>query len=367
MRRCMSRPVRLALAFAAALAPSLPAQQPSAAPADTARPAAVTVAGLVVPKDARVNDVVVLRGPIDVYGTVTGDAMVVSGDLTIHPGGRVTGDAVSVLGHVRLLDGGTVGGAVHSMAGSEGRRAEAVTPVRAGPENTVHALKLVLGWLTVLVIIGLGVLVTASPYLDGVAEAFEVSFARALGVGIVGQMLVLPAILLACVALALTVVGVLAIPLAIVAGIIAAVGLLTLGFLAVAFVTGRSVLGGERGPTRRRATSARGEALVALSVGIGVYLSVWLGSAALTAVPALAVVLRTIALAITWVAATAGFGAALISRAGTRSESARAARQAAGRATERSPYQSGVPGWQTPTPVHGVVAARRPIVPPTHD
>jgi hypothetical protein len=269
-----------------------------------------------------------------------------------------------------MLDGATDGGDVRSMARNEGRRsAQAVAPARADTESTAHALKLVFGWLTILLVIGLGVLVTASPYLDGVAEAFEVSFTRALGAGIVGQMLVLPALLLLCVALALTVVGVLAIPLAIVAGIIAVAGLLTLGFLAVAYVTGRSILGGERGPTRRRAASARGESLGALSVGIAIYLAVWLASAALTPVPAIAVVLRTVALATTWVAATAGFGAALISRAGTRSESARAARaaEAAGYATERSPYQSSVPGWQTPTPVHGVVAARRPTVPPTQN
>jgi hypothetical protein len=245
--------------------------------------------------------------------------------------------------------------------------AETVVPVRATAQDTWHQLKLVLGWLTILIVIGLGVLVTASPYLDGVAETFEGSFARAFGVGVAGQMLALPALLVVIVALALTVVGVLAIPLAIVAFVFAVAGLLTLGFLAVAFVTGRSVLGGERGPTRRKAASARGEALSALAVGVAIYLAVWLASAALTSVPAVAVMLRTVALATTWVAATAGFGAALLSRAGTRSPSARAA-AATKRGTERTPYQSSVPGWQTPTPVHGVVAARRPAAaPPRHD
>src|SRR5689334_22760439 len=168
-----------ALTLVAALVPRLQAQQ-SAAPvapaAAVAQPAAAAApgGGLVVPKDARVDDVVVLRGPIDIYGTVQGDAVVVSGDLTVHPGGRVTGNAVSVLGHVRMLDGATVGGDVRSMARNDGRRgAQAVAPARAGSESTAHALKLVFGWLTILLIIGLGVLVTASPYLDGVAEAFE--------------------------------------------------------------------------------------------------------------------------------------------------------------------------------------------------
>jgi hypothetical protein len=114
---------------------------------------------------------------------------------------------------------------------------------------------------------------------------------------------------------------------------------------------------------RRKASSARGEAVTALAIGLAIYLAVWVASAAFTSMPAVAVVLRAAALATTWVAATAGFGAALISRAGTRSQAALAAAWAS-RPVERSPYQSGVPGWQTPTPVSGVVAARRPTTVP---
>lgn len=318
-----------------------------------------TAAGLVVPAGTHVEDVVVLHGPVDVYGIVDGDAILASGDLVVHPGGRIAGDAISAFGKVQVLPGASVAGSVRSGAGGTVAPAkDAVAPVKAPVADTWHGIKLVLGWLTILLVIGAGVLVTASPYLDGVAEAFEGSFGRALGVGILGQMLALPALLVLIVALALTVVGILGIPLAVVAYVIACAGLLTLGFLAVAFVTGRSILGGERGPKRRRATSARGEAVAALAVGISVYLALWLASAALTTVPAIAVVLRTVALAVTWVAATAGFGATLISRAGTRSEAARAAAGSSGGA--RGPQPSAVPGWQTPTPVHGVVAARRP-------
>jgi hypothetical protein len=298
---------------------------------------------------------------VDVYGTVDGDVLVASGDVTIHQGARVTGDAMSMFGRVRVLEGGVVAGTLRSMGGTAARGGAEVVPAVDARPDTWHEVKLVLGWITVLLVIGLGVLVTASPYLDGVAEALEVSFARAVGVGLVGQMLVLPALLAVVVALALTVVGVLAIPLAIVAFVFAAAGLVTLGFLAVAFVTGRSVFGGERGPSKRRASSARFEALRALTVGVCIYLSLWVAAAALTTVPAAAVVLRTVALAATWVAATAGFGAALVSRAGTRTPTGeRAVFARDRRPSEPAEYHSAVPGWQTPTPVHGVVAARRP-------
>jgi hypothetical protein len=338
-------------------------QAPVTAPASAGR-------GLVVPAGAQVDGFVVLRGPVDVYGTVSGDAISVAGDLVVHPGAKVSGDAVSVLGHVRVLGDARVTGDVHSMSDAAvSRPSVAVAPAGERPDTTWHALKLVLGWLTVLFVIGFGVLVTASPYLDGVAESFEGGFARALGIGIAGQMLVLPALLAVVVALALTIVGVLAIPLAIVAFVLATAGLLTLGFLAVAFMTGRSIGGGDRGPGRRRATSARGEALRSLLIGLCLFMSPWLAAAALTSVPFASVVLRTIALATTWVAVTAGFGAALASRAGTRGEAQRAARaRTGGRAPERDPYVSSTPGWQTPTPVSGVVAARRPTaVPSTHD
>lgn len=359
--RALAATAALVLA-ASASATSSAAQSTVVAPGPAAAPGAQS-GGLIVPAGAHTEDIVLLRGPVDVYGTVDGDAMTLSGDVVVHPGGRVVGDALSAFGKVRVLPGATVTGTVRSGVTEATPADKTVAPVSAQPADTWHAIKLVLGWLTILVVIGLGVLVTASPYLDGVAEAFEGSFARALGVGIIGQMLVLPALLALVVGLTLTLVGILAIPLAIVAFVIATAGLVTLGFLAVAFVTGRSILGGERGPTRRRATSARGEALTALGLGVCVYLAVWIASAALTSVPSVAVILRTVAFATTWVAATAGFGAALISRAGTRSESARRAAADRGPA-ERSPYQSGVPGWQTPTPVSGVVAARRPTAAP---
>ena len=56
-----------------------------------------------------------------------------------------------------------------------------------------------------------------------------------------------------------------------------------------------------------------------------------------------------IAVAVTWVAATAGLGAAVVSRGGVRRATAPAARRALNTSS-----------WATPTPVAGVTAARRP-------
>lgn len=298
-------------------------------------PAGDTVAGPVASRG----------GPLDVYGTVNGDAVAYEGDVILHPGATVTGDAIAVLGRVRLL-GGAVGGEVRSVRGSLARGAATqATTAAAAPEATVRGrLELVVGWLTVLILIGVGVLVFASGPLEGVVEALQGGFARSLLLGVFGQLAVLPVLLLIVVALAVTVIGVLLIPFAIVAVALGTAGLMMLGFLAVTQVTGGALAG--RGRSGR--LSERGTALRALFVGIIVFVATWLVAAILTPLPAAAAVARAIAFVLTWVAVSAGFGAALRSRAGTR------------RPAPAEPEPEDEISWQTPTPMGGVVAARRP-------
>jgi len=62
-----------------------------------------------------------------------------------------------------------------------------------------------------------------------------------------------------------------------------------------------------------------------------------------------------VALAVSWVAVTLGLGATLLSRAGTKRLDARQ------RAGARRPAPEDL-AWQTPTPVTGVAAARRPAL-----
>ena len=120
------------------------------------------------------------------------------------------------------------------------------------------------------------------------------------------------------VALAITVIGALLIPFAIVAYVIAAAGLVTLGFLAVARLTGGAFT------SDRGTTSPRGVHLRALFIGLVVYLGIWMLAALFAWNPVVGAILRAIAIAMTWVAATVGLGAALISRAGTQRAGQRA-------------------------------------------
>jgi hypothetical protein len=295
-------------------------------------PAGTTVAG----------PVAVAGGLLHVYGTVNGDAIAIGSDVIVHPGARITGNAVSALGTVNLA-GGIVGGEIRQLGGALGAVPQAAeAESRAG--STRHALALSSSWLIILVLMAIGVLLFAGDYLDGVVDSLEGRFGRSFWAGIATQLALAPVLCLLVIALAVTILGVLLIPFAIVAFVLAVVGLITLGFLAIARITGESVA-----PAASKRYSARGAALRALVVGVSIYMGLWVLASAFAWAPVVETVLRGVAVAITWVATTAGLGAAVISRGGTK----RSAPTASFAAVNDIP-------WQTPTPVTGVVAARRP-------
>ena len=284
--------------------------------------------------------IAVAHGNLDVYGTVDGDVVALGGDVRVHKGARVTGDAWAAAGKV-LIEGGSVDGGKRSIEG-----APTLAPAQPRhPLTTWDSIKLVLGWFALFAIIGLGVMIFTEANLDGVVIALERGFARSFWIGLAGEVLMLPALLVLVVALAITILGVLLIPFAIVAYVIAAAGLLTLGFLAVARLTGRAITS-DRGTTTPRGVHVR-----ALMIGLVVFGAIWMLAAVFTWSPVFGAILRAVAVAITWVAATVGLGASIISRAGTQRAVATGSRTATDELA-----------WQTPTPVTGVAASsRRPV------
>jgi hypothetical protein len=313
-----------------------------------------------IPATERVpGSVAVIRGNLEVYGVVDGDAVAIDGDVVVHPGGRVHGNAFTAFGQVKLA-GGYVQGETRTVRGNvvtlprptvlERVRDRALA--RSPMDATLHSLKVAVGWLAVLLGIGIAAFMFAGSYLETVAETIERRFSRSFWAGVLGQLGLLPALLIVVVGLAITILGVLLIPFAIVAFALAAAGVITLGILAVAQVTGRSLFGG-----RLDALSPRGAALKALMIGLVVYMVAWVIAAAVVTVPVANVILGGIAFILSWVAATVGFGAVLISRGGTRR-----VEEAEAPAPMAPPRD--VMAWQTPTPVTGVVAARRPTPAP---
>lgn len=292
----------------------------------------------------RQGTVAVARGNLAVRGRITGDAIAVHGDVVVHPGGSVAGNAIAVDGRVRTV-GGVVEGDVRSIRGITGGILARAAGRSANdqPVTTWSAIKMVIGWFAVLFVIGIGVLLFAEKNLDVVVGTLEHQFTRSFWIGALAQLAAVPALLLVLVGLCVTLIGILLIPFAIVAYVIALAGLFTLGFIAVARFTGRAFFPG--------ATESRAVSLRSLFLGLLIYLGLWFLAATFVWNPVAGSVLRAIALAGSWVALTFGLGATLLARAGTRREGDRLRR--ARPVDELS--------WQTPTPVAGVAAARRPV------
>jgi hypothetical protein len=296
-----------------------------------------------VPAGATVHGTIVARGPVDVSGTVDGSVVSLSGDVAIHAGGRVTGDVVSVGGRV-LADSGWVGGEMRTMSALPTLPPDPkpISDTRSAAERTMSAVKVVAGSFGVLLIVAIGVLLFAAPNLSEVVETVERRFAKAFWVGLASQLLFLPGLVVLCIALALTLIGVLLIPFAVVAYAIAIAGLLTLGFFAVAQLIGSAVW-------RGREATERGRLFGTLVVGVAIFFALWLLASLLVWAPLAATVIRAAAVAASWAAITLGLGAAILSRAGTHRRVASGSR----------PVE--LASWQTPTPITGVVAARRPV------
>jgi hypothetical protein len=292
-----------------------------------------------------VHGSIVARGPIDVLGRVDGSVVSLAGDVNVHRGGVVGKDAIAVGGHVNA-DSGQVLGEIRAMSALPALLGTVplVADMRTPAQRTLYATKLVVGTFGVLLVVAIGVLLFAGRNLDEVVATIESQFVRTFWFGVLGQLAVLPALLVLIVACVLSLIGILLIPFAIVAYAIAAAGLLTLGFLAVARLIGGALW-------QNRSAQERTRALSALAVGIALFFLLWIVAALVSWAPMAATVVRAAALAATWAAVTLGLGAAIISRAGTH-------RRVAGAAAGRPPELA---AWQTPTPVAGVAAARRTV------
>src|SRR5262249_8561723 len=149
-------------------------------------------------------------------------------------------------------------------------------PVSAA--GTWAAMKMVMGWFVVLLIVGVGVMMFAEPNLNGVAAVLERRLWAAFGTGLLAELALIPLLAILVIVLAISLIGILLIPFAIVAYIIVAAGLLALGFLAVARFTGRGVSGSDFD------VGLRSDRLRAMLLGLTAYLGVWFVVAALTPV-----------------------------------------------------------------------------------
>jgi hypothetical protein len=285
------------------------------------------------------------HGTLDVAGHVDGNAVAVGGDVVIHPGAVIGGDALSVGGKVRN-EGGTVEGEMRSISALTVGPIPA-TPPRNAAQTTRRSVSLAVGWYLVLAVIGLAVVLFARGNLETIADRIRGDFTRSFLYGLAGQILLVPAFVAMLVALAITIIGLVLIPFAIVGFFLALAGALALGFITISYVIGDAAM-------RWRGAAVgggRAQLLQFLLIGLSIFLVLWVVAGAVGDFGALGGLVRFIVAVLTWVALTAGFGATLASRGGTRSPASPALEE-----LESADDLS----WQTPTPVSGVAAARRP-------
>jgi hypothetical protein len=255
-------------------------------------------------------------GDANIYGHLNGNLVTVRGDVVVHPGGVISGDVLTLGGDVRDA-GGEIGGEVRTL-----RSTTLLSPAASAPREQVSALQTilqrtagVLGVLLTLAVLGFGLVMFGRQNLEIVSDTVSHSFGRAFVTGLLGQILLLPTFGMLVVGLILSVAGILLLPFAIaVFAMLAVIGIVG-GYLAVAHAMGETY-------TRRR--MAQGVVIGSpnsyryLLIGLLALTSVWAAWALFGWVPVAGSIMWGAAFFVTWLLGTAGFGAALLSRAGVR-------------------------------------------------
>jgi hypothetical protein len=289
----------------------------------------------------------VVDGNADVRGQLQGNLVTMRGDVVLHSGGIISGDVLTLAGEVRDA-GGEIGGEVRTLGPPTG-----LTAAKAGPEALTPLQSILrrgagaLGVFLTLAVLGLGLVTFGRQNLEIVSDTVSHSFGRAFVTGLLGQILVLPTFGMLVVGLILSVAGILLLPFAVaifaMLTVIAVVG----GFLALAHAMGETY-------TRRR--MAQGVVVSSpnsyryLLVGLLALSSLWAAWALFGWVPVAGSIIWGAAFFVTWLLGTAGFGAALLSRAGVKENFA-------GRLL---PPEALTDEYLWATPQFGVPAARRP-------
>ena len=299
-------------------------------------------------EESLTGHLLVVDGNADVYGTLRGNLVTVRGDVVVHPGAVVTGDILSLGGDVRDR-GGEIGGAVRTLGASAAVPSEgqsqpaALTPV----QSVLRRVAGVLGVFLTLSVLGFGLVIFGRQNLEIVSDTVSHSFGRAFVTGLLGQVLLLPTFGMLVVGLILSVAGILLLPFAVALfAMLVVVGVVG-GYLAVAHALGETY-------TRRR--MAQGVIVGSpnsyryLLVGLAALASLWAAWALFGWVPVAGSLMWGAAFFVSWLLGTAGFGAALLSRAGAKESFS-------GRLF---PPEAMTDEYLWATPQFGVPAGRRP-------
>ena len=301
--------------------------------------------------DSLKGNLVVMDGTLRIAGVITGSAIAINGAVVIDSTGHVLGNVVAAEHGAAIAPAGRVDGELRTL--------DAIEPLPTGlaaasAPGTVASLKRTAAWFGILIILAIGVLTNAGDAMQRVTTTLNAGFGRNVAVGFLAQMALLPVLVTICLLLCLTLLGILLVPFAIVAYVIVVLGLIVLGGLGAVQMVGKGIA------ARRVGQTERGMRLQSLVSGMLLLSIPWLAAAALTSQPVASAAARTIAIGVTWIAVTAGLGAALRTRGGTRSHEEPWGVRRPAPSGKPLPLVTPTADWLTPTPITGVVAVKRP-------
>ena len=167
---------------------------------------------------------------------------------------------------------------------------------------------IVIGWLIMVGLIGFALMAFGADKLQIVIHTMQKGVGKSLGSGLLGQLAIIPGAVAVCALLAATLIGILLIPLGLIAFMFVVAGIAMFGFVAVATMTGAALSAGSK-----RDDTPHGAMLRSFVIGTAVFMGLWVAVAALWRVPLLGPMLESFASAVTFIAATTGFGAVLLS------------------------------------------------------
>jgi hypothetical protein len=256
------------------------------------------------------GNLLVLRGDVDLFGRVSGNVVALDGDVILHSGARVAGDALAIGGRIREL-GGVVSGERRAL----GRSPEVVAAPRGPLRSALTSLAGLTGVLVTLGLLGFGTVLFARPNLEIISDTVSHSLFRSFLTGLLAQVLVIPTFGMLITGLVLSVVGILLVPFVIIVFPLLLVAAIVGGFLGVTHAMGETHL-------RRRMAAGvmvgSANSYRYLATGLVGVAAVWLAWILFGWVPVAGSLMFAAAFLATWLLATVGFGACLLSRAGIR-------------------------------------------------
>jgi cytoskeletal protein CcmA (bactofilin family) len=262
---------------------------------------------IVIKEDDVVNgDVVCIGGNVTIAGTVNGDAVAIAGTMTLDSTAVVNGDAVAIMGRVERHDSARVNGQSVTVGRMPvGASIPFCLAPEAGGLRSVMKLGLLakigqfIAILAIVVLVGLFL-----PRPTGRLETTgKTKFWWCLLAGVLGEMVVIPGLLL----LVISIVGIALIPFALI-GLVA--GFL-FGLAGFSLIVGNIFMSKFRSnPLHPVATAAIGIFLISFLSLLGGFLGL--------ASPGVGIGVGILGKLAAWVACTAGLGAVILTRYGTR-------------------------------------------------